>query len=119
MNLLVIIERNIHLRKKDYYLELMNMFLTNKTNADSFSFSFSAQYEELNQIHRDMKKDFEKNFDELSNLLVEHEENKLGYSFMFMYNDCYAFNLNSNEFPMTEAKLRNHVKALVTELKQL
>ena len=72
-DLSVIIERNLHLRKKDYYLELMNMFLTNEINADTFSGSFRAQYEELNQIHREMENNFEENFDELSNLLVEHE----------------------------------------------
>lgn len=127
LNLSVIMERNLHLRKKDYYLELMNMFLTNKTNADSFSFSFSAQYEELNQIYNDMEKDFEKNFDELSNLLVEHEEkkielslcNQIGRSLMFMYNYCDGYDVNPEESDMTEEELKNHVKALVGELKQI
>ena len=128
IDLLVIIETNFHLRKKDYYLELMNMFLTNKINADSFSFGFSTQYEELNQIHRDMKKDFEKNFDELSNLLVEHEEKKIelslcdqiGLSLMFMYyNYCDDYDANPEDSYITEEELKNHVKALVGELKQI
>ena len=66
-----------------------------------------------------MENNFERNFDELSNLLVEHEKDKLGYSFMFMYNDCYAFTFNSEELSIPEAKLRNDVKALFTKLKQL
>ena len=55
----------------------------------------------------------------LSNRLVENEKDKLEYSFMFMYNDCYAFNFNSEELSIPEAKLRNDVKALFLKLKQL
>lgn len=76
-------------------------------------------HEEINQILREMENNFEENFDELSNLLVEHEKDKLGYSFMFIYNDCYAFNLNAEELHIPEAQLRNDVKALFAKLKQL
>ena len=114
-----LIENNFHLREKDYYLELMNLFLTHKMNAKDFSSYFMAKHEEINQILRDMENNFEENFDELSNLLVEHEKDKLGYSFMFIYNDCYAFNLNAEELHIPEAQLRNDVKALFAKLKQL
>lgn len=127
MNFSVIMERNLHLRKNDYYIELMNMFLTNEINADSFSFGFSTQYEELNQIYNDIEKDFEKNFNQLSNLLVKHEKNKIGLSLleqigrslMFMYNYCDNYDINPEDSYITEEELRNHVKALVAELKQL
>ena len=34
------IENNFYLREKDYYLKIMNLFLTDKMNVEDFSFDF-------------------------------------------------------------------------------
>ena len=73
---LIIIEENLHLRQKDKYIELVETFLKNKINGEDFSFYFIAKYDNINQTLHEMKQDFEKKFDELSNLLIENKNKK-------------------------------------------
>ena len=67
-----------------------------------------------------MRKDFEKKFDELSNLLVENKNKKykIGMSLMSMYDHCDGFDPNSNSSITDEANLRNSAKILLSELKR-
>ena len=117
---LIIIEENLHLRQKDKYIELMETFLKNKINAEDFSFYFIAKYDNINQTLREMKQDFEKKFDELSNLLIENKNKKdqIGTFLMSMYDYCDDFNPNSNSSITDEVNLRNYAKILLSELKQ-
>ena len=117
---LIIIEENLHLRQKDKYIELMETFLKNKINAEDFSFYFIAKYDNINQTLRKMKQDFEKKFDELSNLLIENKNKKdqIGKFLMSMYDYCDDFNPNSNSSITDEVNLRNYAKILLSELKQ-
>ena len=55
----------------------MELFLKNNINVEDFSFCFIAKYDNINQILREMKQDFETKFDELSNLLIENKNTKL------------------------------------------
>jgi hypothetical protein len=64
---LIRIEENLHLRQKNKYIELMEIFLTNQINAKDFSFYFIAKYDNINQDLGEMKRNFEQKFDELSN----------------------------------------------------
>ena len=116
---LVIIEENLHLRQKDKYIELMELFLKNKIDAEDFSFCFITKYDDINQTLREMKQDFEKRFDELSNLLIENKNNKcdIGTSLMWMYDECDGFDPNSKSSITDEANLRNSAKMLLSELK--
>ena len=117
---LIIIEENLHLRQKDKYIELMETFLKNKINAEDFSFYFIAKYDNINQTLRKMKQDFEKKFDELSNLLIENKNKKdqIGKFLMSMYDYCDDFDPNSNSSITDEVNLRNYAKILLSELKQ-
>ena len=117
---LIIIEENLHLRQKDKYIELMEIFLNNKIDAEDFSFYFIAKYDNINQTLREMKQDFEKKFDELSNLLIENKNKKyqIGMSLMSMYDHCDDFDPNSNSSITDEANLRNSAKMLLSELKR-
>ena len=117
---LIIIEENLHLRQKDKYIELMEIFLNNKIDAEDFSFCFIAKYDKINQTLREMKQDFEKKFDELSNLLIENKNKKyqIGMSLMSMYDHCDDFDPNSNSSITDEANLRNYAKMLLSELKR-
>ena len=117
---LIIIEENLHLRQKDKYIELMEIFLNNKIYAEDFSFCFIAKYDNINQTLREMKQDFEKKFDELSNLLIEDKNKKyqIGMSLMSMYDHCDDFDPNSNSSITDEANLRNYAKMLLSELKR-
>ena len=117
---LVIIEENLHLRQKDKYIELMETFLKNKINAEDFSFYFISKYDNINQTLREMKQDFEKKFDELSNLLIENKNKKdqIGTFLMSMYDYCDDFDPNSNSSITDEVNLRNYAKILLSELKQ-
>ena len=117
---LIIIEENLHLRQKDKYIELMETFLKNKINAEDFSFYFIAKYDNINQTLRKMKQDFEKKFDELSNLLIENKNKKdqIGTFLMSMYDYCDDFDPNSNSSITDEVNLRNYAKILLSELKQ-
>ena len=117
---LIIIEENLHLRQKDKYIELMEIFLNNKIDAEDFSFCFIAKYDNINQTLREMKQDFEKKFDELSNLLIENKNKKyqIGMSLMSMYDHCDDFDPNSNSSITDEANLRNYAKMLLSELKR-
>ena len=117
---LIIIEENLHLRQKDKYIELMETFLKNKINAEDFSFYFIAKYDNINQTLREMKQDFEKKFDELSNLLIENKNKKdqIGTFLMSMYDYCDDFDPNSNSSITDEVNLRNYAKILLSELKQ-
>ena len=45
---LMIIEENLHLRQKDTYIELMEIFLNNNIDAEDFSFCFIAKYDNIN-----------------------------------------------------------------------
>ena len=76
---LIRIEENLHLRQKNKYIELMEIFLTNQINAEDFSFYFIGEYDNINKNLREMKQ----KFDELSNLLLENKTNeyKIGTSF--------------------------------------
>jgi hypothetical protein len=67
-----------------------------------------------------MKEDFEKKFDELSNLLIENKNKKyqIGMSLMSMYDHCDNFDPNSNSSITDEANLRNYAKMLLSELKR-
>lgn len=67
-----------------------------------------------------MKQDFEKKFDELSNLLIENKNKKyqIGMSLMSMYDHYDDFNPNSNSSITGEANLRNYTEMLVSELKR-
>ena len=112
---LIIIEENLHLRQKDKYIELMKIFLNNKIDAEDFSFCFIAKYDNVNQTLRKMKKDFEKKFDELSNLLIENKKYQIGMSLMSMYDH---FDSNSNLSIIDETNLRNYAKMLLSELKR-
>ena len=117
---LIIIEENLHLRQKNQYIELMESFLNNKIDAEDFSFCFIAKYDYINQTLREMKQDFEKRFDELSNLLIENpnRNDQIGMSLMSMYDHCDDFDPNSNSSITDEANLRNYVKMLLSELKR-
>ena len=117
---LIIIEENLHLRQKDKYIELMEIFLNNKIDAEDFSFCFIAKYDNINQTLREMKQDFEKKFDELSNLLIENKNKKyqIGMSLMSMYDHCDDFDPNSNSSITDEANLRNYAKMLLSKLKR-
>lgn len=117
---LIIIEENLHLRQKDKYIELMEIFLNNKIDAEDFSFCFIAKYDNINQTLREMKQDFEKKFDELSNLLIENKNTKyqIGMSLMSMYDHCDDFGTNSNSSITDEANLRNYAKMLLFKLKR-
>ena len=117
---LIIIEENLHLRQKNKYIELIEIFLNNKIDAEDFSFCFIAKYDNINQTLREVKQDFEKNFDELSNLLIENKNKKyqIGMSLMSMYDHCDDFDPNSNSSITDEANLRNSAKMLLSELKR-
>ena len=117
---LIIIEENLHLRQKNKYIELIEIFLNNKIDAEDFSFCFIAKYDNINQTLREMKQDFEKKFDELSNLLIENKNKKyqIGMSLMSMYDHCDDFDPNSNSSITDEANLRNYAKMLLSELKR-
>ena len=117
---LIIIEENLHLRQKDKYIELMEIFLNSNIDAEDFSFCFIAKYDNINQTLREMKQDFEKKFDELSNLLIENKNKKyqIGMSLMSMYDHCDDFNPNSNSSITDEKNLRNYAKILLSELKR-
>ena len=117
---LIIIEENLHLRQKDKYIELMEIFLNNKIDAEDFSFCFIAKYDNINQTLREMKQDFEKKFDELSNLLIENKNKKyqIGMSLMSMYDHCDDFDPNYNSSITDEENLRNYAKILLSELKR-
>ena len=67
-----------------------------------------------------MKQDFEKKFDELSNLLIKNKNKKyhIGMSLMSMYDQCDDFDPNSNSSITDEANLRNYAKMLLSELKR-
>lgn len=117
---LAIIEENLHLRQKDKYIELMEIFLNKKIDAENFSFCFIAKYDSINETLRKMQQDFEKKFDELSDLLIENTNKKynIGMALMLMYDQCDEFDLNSNLSITDEANLRNSVKMLLSELKR-
>ena len=117
---LIIIEENLHLRQKDKYIELMQIFLNNKIDAEDFSFCFIAKYDNINQTLRYLKQDFEKKFAEFSNLLIENKNKKyqIGMSLMSMYDHCDDFDPNSNSSVTYEANLRNYAKMLLSELKR-
>ena len=117
---LIIIEENLHLRQKDKYIELIEIFLNNNIDAEDFSFCFIAKYDNINQTLREMKQDFEKKFDELSNLLIENKNKKyqIGMSLMSMYDHCDDFDPNYNSSITDEENLRNYAKILLSELKR-
>ena len=64
--------------------------------------------------------DFEKKFDELSNLLIENKNKnyQIGMSLMSMYDHCDDFDPNSNSLITDEENLRNYAKILLSELKR-
>jgi len=101
----MIIEENLHLRQKDTYIELMEIFLNNNIDAEDFSFCFITKYDNINQTLREMEQDFEKKFDELSNLLTENKKYQIGMSLMSMYDYCDDFNPNSNSSITDEENL--------------
>ena len=117
---LIIIEENLHLRQKDKYIELIEIFLNNNIDAEDFSFCFIAKYDTINQTLREMKQDFEKRFHELSNFLIENKNKKyqIGMSFMSMYDHCDDFDPNYNSSITDEENLRNYAKILLSELKR-
>ena len=96
----------------------MEIFLNNKIDAENFSFYFIAKHDNINQTLREMKRDFEKKFDELSNLLIENKKYQIGMSLMSMYDHCDDFDPNSNSSITDEANLRNYAKMLLSELKR-
>lgn len=120
LQFLVRIEENLHLRQKNEYIELMEIFLTNKISAEDFSFYFIAKYDNINQDLREMERNFDQKFDELSNLLLENKNNqyKIGISLMAMYDQCDSFDPNSNLLVTYEANLRNSAEMLLSELKR-
>ena len=67
-----------------------------------------------------MKQDFEKRFDELSNLLIENKNKKyqIGMSLLSMYDLCDDFDPNYNSSITDEENLRNYAKILLSELKR-
>ncbi len=117
---LIIIEENLHLRQKNKYIELIEIFLNNNIDAEDFSFCFIAKYDNINQTLREMKQDFEKRFDELSNLLIENKNKKyqIGMFLMSMYDHCDDFDPNYNSSITDEENLRNYAKILLSELKR-
>jgi hypothetical protein len=98
----------------------MEIFLTNKISAEDFSFYFIAKYDNINQDLREMERNFDQKFDELSNLLLENKNNqyKIGISLMAMYDQCDSFDPNSNLLVTYEANLRNSAEMLLSELKR-
>jgi len=120
LKFLVRIERNLHLRQKNKYIELMDIFLTNQINAEDFSFYFIALHDSINKDLREMERNFEQRFDELSNLLLENKNSEytIEMSLMFMYDQCDSFDPNSNSSVTDEENLRNSAKILLSELKR-
>jgi hypothetical protein len=98
----------------------MQIFLNNNIDAEDFSFCFIAKYDNIKQTLREMEQDFEKKFDELSNLLIENKNKKyqIGMSLMSMYDHCDDFNPNSNSSMIDEENLRNYAIILLSELKR-
>jgi hypothetical protein len=114
------IEENLHLREKNTYIELMDIFLTCQINAEDFFFYFIAKYDDINKNLREMELNFQQKFDELSNLLLENKNNQynIGISLMALYDECDSFDPNSNSSATYEANLRNSAKMLLSELKR-
>jgi hypothetical protein len=119
LDFLVIIEKNLHLKQKDVYIQLIQMFLSKKTNAEDFSFHFIAAHDNVNETLREMEQDFEKRCDELSNLSIENKKYQIGNSFMFMYDYCDDFGFNSDSLITDEVNLRNTAKMLLSKLKEV
>lgn len=113
-------ETNLHLRQKDNYIDFIEMFVNNKMDAENFSFCFIAKYDSINQTFRKMEEDFEKNFDELSNLLRENKKinEQIGRSLMFMYDHCDDYNIDLSLSLIDEETLKNHAQLLLSELKR-
>jgi len=118
LNFLVKIERNLHLKQKDVYIELIEMFLNKKINGEDFTFYFIATHDNVNQTLCEMQQDFEKRFDDLLDLSIENEKYQIGSSFMFMYDYCDDYDPNSNSLITDEANLRNSAKMLLYKLKK-
>lgn len=118
LNFLVKIETNLHLKQKDVYIQLIEMFLNKKINGEDFAFYFISTHDNVNQNLSEMQQDFEKRFDELSNLSIENEKYQVGKSFMFMYDSCDDYDLNSNSLITDEANLRNSAEMLLSKLKK-
>nr|ULD16202.1 hypothetical protein [Cylindrotheca closterium] len=118
LTFLVIIETNLHVRQKNKYIELIDIFLNNKIDAEDFSDCFIAQYDSINQTLREMEKDFEKRFTELSNFLTDSRDHQIGTSLMWMYDYCYDFNPNSTSSITDAENLRSYAKTLLSELKR-
>ena len=119
LTFLVIIENNLHVRQKNKYIELIKIFLHNNIDAEDFSFCFIAQYDSINQTLREMEKNFEKRFNELSNLLTDNKKDRIGTSLMWMYDYCDEFNPNSSSSITDAENLKNYAKILLSELKQV
>lgn len=122
LNYTVLIESNLHWKQRDEYIKLMEMFINNEMDADHFSRYFIKKYYIINESFRELKKDFENRFDELSNLLLEIEDpdklSKIGQSLMFMHEKCSDFDPNLATSIIDEANLKDAVKKLIAELKQ-
>jgi hypothetical protein len=55
-----------------------------------------------------MEQDFEKKFDELSNILIENKKYQIGMSLMSVYDHCDDFNPNFNSSMIDQENLRNY-----------
>ena len=119
LGFLVIIETNLHLKQKDVYIQLIEMFLSEKMNGEDFSFYFIATHDHVNQTLREMEQDFEKRLDDLLNLSIENKKYQIGRSFMFMYDYCDDYDPNSNSLITEEANLRNSAEMLLSKLKEV
>lgn len=113
-------ETNLHIRYKDKYIKLIDLFLNDNMTAEVFSACFMRQYEIVNETLEEMNQDFEKNLDQLSNLLTESvNKNDIGISLLRMYDHCDMLGLNPDSLISDEAELKNSAKILLSELKQI
>jgi hypothetical protein len=78
----------------------MQIFLNNNIDAEDFSFCFIAKYDNINQTLREMKQDFEKKFDKLSNLLIENKNEK--YQIGMKDKNSYIFTSDRNPNQMLQ-----------------
>lgn len=114
LNFLVTIKNNLHYSEKQEYIKLANNFLTNKINADDFSYSFIAIYDGISQKLAQMK------IAESLELIhfLKPSRRKLGVLLARIYGSCDSFSLDPEISMSDEKELKNCAQFLLLELQE-
>ncbi len=113
----VILYNQILYNRKQYYISLIEKYVTNEID----SFLLRIQFFQINREDKKIKEDVEKNFERLSNVLTDSKSDEFSMLITDIFDACEALKLDSEPeeaYGITELRFRAFLEKTFLQMKK-